>query len=200
MTLLIDPAHHIASAPDGLAEIRKQECNLAIWQRHPILQPFDFVLAEGLELRLTTELSVLRLRLECTLPDGLTAGEPQKVALIDDICSLAQHFGAILNQSALEVRLEVITTDACRKFHADYVTARLISTYVGRGTQWLDRLDAERVAAGDKPANIQSLVAGDVGIFKGRLATKRPAIHRSPPITGTGEARLLLVLNPVEED
>ena len=41
---------------------------------------------------------------------------------------------------------------------------------------------------------------GDAGIFKGKIATDTPAIHRSPPIAGTGEKRLLLVLNPVEED
>ena len=39
--------------------------------------------------------------------------------------------------------LEVVRTDSCRKFHADYVTARLITTYLGEGTQWLDEADAD---------------------------------------------------------
>lgn len=44
--------------------------------------------------------------------------------------------------------------------------------------------------------NPQRLHTFDVGLFKGKLATDRPAMHRSPPIAGTGAVRLLLVLNP----
>ena len=72
-----------------------------------------------------------------------------------------------------------------------------ITTYVGEGTDWLDDADAARVAAGGTPQRVGRLAPFDVGIFKGKLATDRPAIHRSPPIAGTaGGARLLLVLNP----
>jgi len=59
--------------------------------------------------------------------------------------------------------------------------------------------DADRVAAGDSPHRINRMEAFDVGLFKGKLATDRPAIHRSPPIAGTGAARLLMVLNPARK-
>ena len=101
---------------------------------------------------------------------------------------------------AVSVRLAIVTSDSCRKFHADYVKARLITTYVGTGTQWIDGKDAERVARGQDPVRINTLGAGDVGLFKGKIATRYPAIHRSPPIARTGETRLMLVLDPARDD
>ncbi|KWV92041.1 hypothetical protein AUC45_12885 [Erythrobacter sp. YT30] len=112
---------------------------------------------------------------------------------------MADHYCAILDLGEVEVRLEVVTTNSCRKWHADYVKARLITTYVGSGTQWLTQADADRVKGGEEPQWINSMSPGDVGMFKGKLATDTPAIHRSPPIAGTGEKRLLLVLNPPEQ-
>jgi hypothetical protein len=117
-------------------------------------------------------------------------------ALVEDAARLGELFCAAMDLAKLELRLEVVRTDSCRKFHADYVTARLITTYVGEGTDWLDENDAARVAAGETPRHINRLAPFDIGLFKGKLATERPAIHRSPPIAGTGAARLLLVLNP----
>lgn len=42
----------------------------------------------------------------------------------------------------------------------------------------------------------RSLAPGAVGLFKGRiLAGEQAIVHRSPPIAGTGEERLLLVID-----
>jgi hypothetical protein len=132
--------------------------------------------------------------LPVTIADGLAAaGYPygaRGTALCDEIVGLARHFAGALKLDAVTVRLEVIETDACRKFHADYVAARLLCTLVGQGTQWRYGPDVA-----DTP--IRQLRTGDVAIFKGRLATDTPAIlHRSPPILGTGETRLLLAIDP----
>jgi hypothetical protein len=110
----------------------------------------------------------------------------------------ASHFATNMELGVVEIRLERIVTNACRKFHADYVTARLICTYAGQGTQWLDSEDAAGCDCGD-PHNIRQLSTGDVALFKGRLwSAHAPAIHYSPPIEGTGEERLVLVINPGE--
>lgn len=127
---------------------------------------------------------------------GLDLGRCEVVA--SDICELAAELTAVLEVEELEVRLERVETDSCRKFHADHVRARLITTYAGSGTQWLTEDDAQRVAAGEQPVAIRSLATGDVGIFRGKLGDGPPAMHRSPPIAETGERRLLLVLDPVE--
>ena len=94
-----------------------------------------------------------------------------------------------MNVGAVTIRLEPVTTDACKQLHADYVTVRLLTTYVGRGTQWSEEAATEAM---------HSLACGDIALFKGRLLLDPPTVlHRSPPIAGTGERRLLLVIDPV---
>jgi len=59
-------------------------------------------------------------------------------------------------------------------------------------TRWIEQ-------PGDRQ---RALATGTVGLFKGRvLAGDDAIVHRSPPIVGTGEDRLLLVLDgPPPED
>lgn len=69
------------------------------------------------------------------------AGCPQTAyghALSDEISSLANSFAQIIDSRQLRLRLEVIETDACRKFHMDNVTARLLMPLSGPDTQWID--------------------------------------------------------------
>jgi hypothetical protein len=193
----IAPSSLCSPDPRSLHELRDEECNLVIWQRR-LEQDFYAVLApEARNIRLDSDLQSLDESLTQALAANRFSGKSLHGALVSDIAHLARCFCEALRLDRFEVRLEIVTTDSCRKFHADYVSARLITTYVGPGTEWLDAEDARRVAEGAQPRQINRLDTGDVGIFKGKLATLSPAIHRSPPIAGTGEQRLLLVLNPV---
>jgi hypothetical protein len=197
MPLEIAPSSLCSPNPRSLHEIHDEECNLVIWQRR-LEQDFSAVLAhEARDIRLDSDLQNLDKSLTQALTANRFSGKSLHGALVSDIALLARYFCEALRLDRFEVRLEIVTTDSCRKFHADYVSARLITTYVGPGTEWLDGADARRVAEGAQPRQINRLDTGDVGIFKGKLATLSPAIHRSPPIAGTGEQRLLLVLNPV---
>ncbi|PLK25234.1 DUF1826 domain-containing protein [Porphyrobacter sp. TH134] len=183
--------------PEVLGAIRDADCNLAIWERAPFADFAPLIAGNPQDLRFTCDAAGLPALLEAGLDRGGYGGDSAlRRALISDAARLAALFCAALDLAKLELRLEVVRTDSCRKFHADYVTARLITTYVGEGTDWLDEDDAARVAAGAAPVRVRRLRAFDVGLFKGKLATETPAIHRSPPIAGTGAARLLLVLNP----
>ncbi len=172
------------------------DCNLAIWERQISDTLANLLAADRKDIRVEAPLSVLGARLQDSLNDAGYTDETERDELVADILMLAGHYCAILALTELEVRLEVVSTNSCRKWHADYVKARLIATYVGSATQWLTNEDASRVKDGADPLQINSMSPGDVGIFKGKLATNTPAIHRSPPIAGTGEKRLLLVLNP----
>lgn len=159
---------------------------------------------------------IARLRLDevddilCTAPpDGLkqvlhtamdNAGYADCSALRSDILFLARQQAAITGAATLRVRLEVITTNACRKWHADYVTLRCITTYAGEATQWMEATSPEQADMPHGPV-IHQMDAGAVGLFKGRLWQEDPTIlHRSPPIAGTGakmvEPRLVLVIDP----
>jgi hypothetical protein len=149
------------------------------------------------DLRFESTPAAVEAALLAQLAAGGFAGGAQAHALLAaDVAQLAGLFCAALDLARFELRLEVVRSDSCRKFHADYVTARLITTYVGEGTDWLDHADAARVRAGQEPRRINRMNSFDVGLFKGKLATDWPAIHRSPPIAASGGTRLLLVLNP----
>ena len=179
-----------------LEDILYADINLAIWERSPVTDVDALLEGASADVRFSASLIQIDDRLRLELSHAGFPDHPAKYALIEDIADLAKRFGSILGLEQVELRLERVTTNSCRKFHADYVSARLITTYVGRGTNWLDTQDAQRVARGEEPARIHSLNTGDVGMFKGKLSTDFPIIHRSPPIDGTGETRLLLVLNP----
>ena len=123
---------------------------------------------------------------------------PERAALISDIVLLARKFSASMKAPFLNLRLDVVRTNSCRKFHIDSVTVRLICAYRGPGTQYGISED------GRGPRNISSVPAGSPIILRGTLWSDRRnmqlphrgLLHRSPPIEGTGTTRLLLVLEP----
>lgn len=188
--------HHArrGDAATVLAEILNPAVTLAIWRRSSPLAAPDLDAFEN--VRLTTHLDVARSALTAAL--STSPAIPWIAALIDDAALLADRFASIMNVDTVEIRIDRIVGDACRRFHADYVSARLLCTYVGCGTQWLDQATAVRLA-GDADAAVRprTLLAGEVGIMKGRdLAGEVALVHRSPPIAGRGEERLLLVIDP----
>jgi hypothetical protein len=109
--------------------------------------------------------------------------------LRDDAAMLAERFATLMGVDNIRVRVEVISGDACRKFHADYTDLRLITSWAGPGTDWLP--------PGANESEFERIPTGWVGLFKGHLFAEGhlPCIHRSPPIAGTGESRLLLVID-----
>lgn len=119
---------------------------------------------------------------------------PERDILIDDICALAEIFTAQMKPPYLRLRLEKVTTNACRKFHVDTITARVVCTYRGTGTQYGTAL------RGQEPERIFTVPKQSPIFMRGLLWPETPKsnlLHRSPPIAGTGETRLLLVLDPV---
>jgi hypothetical protein len=126
---------------------------------------------------------------------GTPAG-PERERLVDDTAALAALFADLLRARWLRLRLDVVTTNACRKFHIDRVTARLVCTYRGTGTQYGVSTD------GAEPRRIFTVPTGAPILLRGTLWPERPRaglMHRSPPIEGTGETRAVLVLDPVDD-
>ena len=178
----------------GLHRIVRPGTDLVIWQR-PIRRDVEAELATLVlddldDLLLSSPMSTLDEALSHALID---AGYPDLPGLRADITMLAQSQATLTGDDEIRIRLEIVETDACRKFHADYVKVRTITTYLGTGTQWIEAAEPE--LAGCVP--IQQIETGAVGIFKGRLWEERPGIlHRSPPIAGSNEQRLVLVIDP----
>ncbi|WP_448663430.1 DUF1826 domain-containing protein [Sphingomonas sp. CJ20] len=191
----------IVRAPCGIAAERadpaildlagRPHVHLALWNRRlpgalGWLAELDWSTIADLDF--VAALDALPTSVEAALVE---AGYPPSCGVLrNEIVALARRFAAILSVAAVAIRLEVVETDACRKFHADYVTARLLTTLVGPGTQWV-------LGDPEGAGPIRQMRTGDVAIFKGVLAADPPGIlHRSPPIAQTGETRLLLAIDP----
>ena len=94
----------------------------------------------------------------------------------------------------LRLHLDVIEANARRTFHIDAVTARLICTYRGGATQ------CDNGVMGAKPNDIRDVSTSSPMILRGtswRSAVTPGLLHRSPPIEGTGQTKLVLVLDPI---
>jgi hypothetical protein len=107
---------------------------------------------------------------------------------------LANIFAGAFASSFLRLRLSPVNTNACRRFHIDAITARLICTYRGTGTQYGISKD------GTPPRGIFTVPTGAPIVLRGTNWPERPAsglLHRSPPIEGTDETRLVLVIDPI---
>ncbi len=201
MTLIPDmtPGVEVVGDPAGLDSFTRAHCAAALWTR---------TLPSDVEAWLTTLDPDL-------LPDGrvvLTAdqvaetltylfdevGTPkgaERTWLEQDMADLAARFMRLMICPAVRLRLDVVATNACRKFHMDAIRARLICTYRGTGTQF------GLSVAGAEPERIQTTPLGAPILLKGTLWPSDQGdtrlLHRSPPIEGTGETRLLLVLDPI---
>ncbi len=124
---------------------------------------------------------------------GILAG-PMCETMTRDVASLALIFAGIISSPKLRLRLQPVSANSCRRFHVDRIRARLLCTYRGSGTQF---------AREPEGAPMLQMAAGEVAILRGTLwpEDEIPAVlHRSPPIEGSGEVRLLLVIDPVLDD
>lgn len=111
-----------------------------------------------------------------------------------DIADLAATFAHVMSTRVLRLRLDAVSTNACSRFHVDALTARLVCTYRGQGTQYGISTD------GRAPARVFQVATGSPILLRGTLWPEDPPcglLHRSPPIAGTGETRLVLVLDPI---
>ena len=114
--------------------------------------------------------------------------------LIQDITRLSKLFSSLMKVKFVRLRLDVVSTDSCRKPHVDAISGRLICTYRGTGTQYGFSTDD-----GD-PKSFLTTPTGSPILLRGTLWPENPflgLLHRSPPIEGSGETRFVLVIDPI---
>ncbi|MEO0429108.1 MAG: DUF1826 domain-containing protein [Pseudomonadota bacterium] len=190
----------IAGARDGLAAIQQPGCAAVVWRRQtdPGFQawidalPPDLIPRARIILR-PEELqdALLELCDEQGVPDGA-----ERAWLLQDIEGLTRTFLKLVPAPFLRLRLEAVSTNRCRKFHVDTVTARLLCTYRGTGTQYGISAD------GAEPRLIVTVPTGAPIVLRGTLWPEAPRsglVHRSPPIEGTGQTRFVLVIDPITD-
>lgn len=197
--------------PAILADIYQASINLCIWQRQlitPVIDYIDWLLknTRNRELRIVAQSDeVLAVILKALPADaGLNA-------LASDVNVLATMFTDLFDLKRVGIRLSILDKTMCPRFHTDHLPCRLVTTYLGSGTQWLPEYEVDRSKLGQgadgRPDSssgiyshsncIEQLTAGDVGLLKGSGwigNEQRAIVHRSPEMVA-GEKRLLLTLD-----
>jgi hypothetical protein len=138
-------------------------------------------------------------------------GLPNKNTLCDDVAFLGRLCADLVGCSRLGVRIEVLDRAMCPRFHVDRVGLRLLCTYLGPGTEYLDAStptssDPSAVApvtarATDQGERIVRFPRGAVVLLKGDAwpgNEGRGAVHRSPAVRGNDAKRVLLAIDPLE--
>jgi hypothetical protein len=204
MTLMQDALQNsavgvsVTQVPEKLNILATQDCAAAIWQRRPL--PAFKAWIDGLgSAVLPSTWQILKPQDVVTVLSQVcdTSSAPDGSHwrhLIEDIAELSQLFCDLMAAPYVRRRLGPITSNACRKFHIDAITVRLVCTYRGTGTQYGISHD------GAEPKYILTVPTGTPILLRGTLWQEKPRsglLHRSPPIEGSGETRVVLVLDPI---
>jgi len=186
------------SSQDDLAAIHQPSHSLALCPRNmpPSLAPWldglpdETLPNERLLVRVGDAPAALAELFEsASLPkDG-----PAQI-LRDDMVQLIERFALLADLQEVDVRVQFIRHDACKRFHRDHVRLRLICCYQGPTTEWVpsdyakDALEDQR----DYTGPLQHFPRFAVAVFKGH---EQGVVHRSPAIADAGKTRFLLCLN-----
>lgn len=187
----------VVQDPAALGGILAPDCGAAIWHRQPLpevqawlddLNPAQLPRGRVIVPAGAVAAALAQIFDRADLPAG-----QERDWLWSDILQLSETFATLMKAPYLRVRLDVVTTNACRRFHIDAMTARLVCTYRGTGTQY------GVAAPGQAPDTVFTVPTGAPIVLRGSKweGAQTGVLHRSPPIEGTGETRLVLVLDPV---
>ena len=208
------PSSIAVSNPQVLSEIYQENINMAIWKR-----THSNELASAVACFIQ-ENSVKPTRLTVSAEDAFdelcnTFGDSHAAVILSkDIALLVDMFCCLFDLKYVGLRLAILSTAMCPRFHVDRIPCRLITTYQGLGTQWLahDEVDRTKLGAGNQGKadeesglfcgldKMNSLNEGDVALLKGENWDDTKGfglVHRSP-VVPHGEKRLVLTLDFID--
>jgi hypothetical protein len=133
--------------------------------------------------------------------------------LAQDVLTWTEILADLTGVPHVGIRLARVERAMCPRFHVDRVTVRLVTTYIGEGTEFIDQSDIDRRWLGhetpdpreDHPdlrrsgSPIHQARAGDVVLLRGEswiAGEGKGAVHRSPPASHASP-RLVLTLDPL---
>lgn len=207
---------HRSPAEQALTALQSPDCLLALIERQ--LSPDLTAYLRGRQFSgcqpvdVTMPARTGHEALECLLAAAGYPRHPGRTAMAADIATLMDLVGTLPRTGSVRMRLERVTTDACRFFHTDTLPLRLVCTYRGAGTEWLDddACDRSGLGKGDNAKicrdrnGIHRMPEGWAGLMKGNRwagpAEGYPGglVHRSPPLY-PGEWRLFLSLDALPD-
>ncbi|MXS85419.1 DUF1826 domain-containing protein [Nitrosomonas sp. HPC101] len=213
VTFTLQPYSRVAQHPAELLRIFDAGTQVVRWQRCADLAITTYLrqvttkglLSSGFRtcLKANQQLDPIH------LPDG-----SGRNTLADDIHQLSILYHDLLGCSTIGLRLEVLHGAMCPRFHVDRTGIRMVCTYRGPGTEWIDDdIQADRTKLGSGANGLPDTESGlfatdetsieaascfDVVLLKGTLwqgNAGQGAIHRSPAVMPSDNPRILLVID-----
>jgi hypothetical protein len=164
-------------------------CDIAVVRRPPPMECGPLVAGGTLgAVRFTTAARGAAAKIDRALARlDLVKPARQRAAVADDILSLVCGMLAVFSWPRVEVRLDLTDEQSCPKFHCDNVLVRLVTTYVGPGTEYVERHAADTV---------HRAAPGSLVFLKGHRHPTHSdrVLHRSPPMR-PGTRRLCVAID-----
>jgi len=197
--------------PDVLTNIFQKDINITTWQRElsaELISSIEHFLKHN-----KTKAEILAVTPENTDQILCKAfGDSKEMKpLREDITLLVDMFCCLFALNRVGLRVTILESAMCPRFHFDRIPCRLVTTYQGTTTQWLehDTVDRSKLGAGNQGktdeesglfnnlSDINQLTLGDVALLKGENWESNEGaglIHRSPQVLSS-ERRLMLTID-----
>lgn len=213
------PSFSVVSRAEDLSRIEDHHLNLCIWRRvvPSLLAPALVRAAVEQPFSLIREDWLSRIRLVDLMQQvkGLT---PEQVSeWTTDIERLLQLFCEIVGCQRILLKLATTARTDCPVFHTDFVPMRMLCTYAGPGTEFIENQDVLRGSLGNNAGcsaqnanhrilrpNAQTLSVQpfDVALCKGEMwpgNRGRGLVHRSPSLQPGSMPRIKLTVDSIIE-
>jgi len=203
--MLTLPRQPHQSCPSVLSQALAADVNLAVWERQLPAAVTAFANSVLLTAQPLADSRIIDVQDEH--PPELSdfakgfEGLDGYHAFSNDVAWLIHAYACLTGAQRVGLRIRKLGKAMCPRYHVDWVSLRLITTYAGTGSQWLEEGMMPRDALGDPNAQPTSaprqLLAGNVALFKGERwegNEGRGIIHRSPPVED-GQGRLIMTLD-----
>lgn len=136
------------------------------------------------------------------LLSDLPSGEGSE-RLREDVAMLVEMLCELVDCPSVGLRYASLENAMCPRWHVDQVPIRMLCTYTGPGTEWLENQSVDTTKLMETEivnGAYQRATSGEVVLLKGALwqgNTGGGAIHRSPAIAVSGKRRMVLTLDPL---
>lgn len=137
------------------------------------------------------------------------AQNPWVEPVLNDMAGVIEIFNTHIGSSEIAIRIDQTDRTMCPKFHVDRCELRMVTTYVGPGTEWVPESGVNREALNQRDQTnddivpdtdaIQRLPTFSVAVTRGvgdPNVPSRGLVHRSPELS-QGERRLFLCVQPI---
>ena len=193
----ISPKNRIERGSSKLSEIFERKKNISIWDRElssSVINASESIINTNPKLQFSKALKVEEVEKKLIYEFGSNS---DFLYLFRDISKVVNIFCDLFKVNNAWLRLDAIDGPMCPRFHVDNVKCRLVTTYLGPGTQWLpnNTLNRDNLGHGNhgesdessglflKNDDIRQFDAGHLALLKGETwpgNEGKGLVHRSP--------------------